>query len=111
MGIKKFLQRLRNYNIKTKLNRIFRVITIVFLLSTIMGVAGLFVVDSMLSRIISVAILIILSSFGMVLTVVLGKALSAELVMPIKELRRENLILNCPMRPRMNWALYQKSFG
>lgn len=86
MGIKKFLQRLRNYNIKTKLNRIFRVIIIVFLLSTIMGVAGLFVVDSMLSRIISVAILIILSSFGIVLTVVLGKALSAELVMPIKEL-------------------------
>lgn len=86
MGVKKFLQRLRNYNIKTKLNRIFRVIIFVFLFSTIMGVAGLFVVDSMLSRIISVVILIVLSGFGIALTAVLGKALSAELVMPIKEL-------------------------
>ena len=86
MGIKKFVSKLRNYKIEKKLNRIFSVIIGVFLISTIMGVAGLFVADSMLSRIISVAILIVLSGFGIVLTYVLGKALSAELVKPIKDL-------------------------
>lgn len=86
MGIKKFVSKLRNYNIEKKLNRIFSVIIGVFLISTIMGVAGLFVADSMLSRIISVVILIVLSGFGIVLTYVLGKALSVELVKPIKDL-------------------------
>ena len=86
MGIKKFVSKLRNFNIEKKLNRIFSVIIGVFLISTIMGVAGLFVADSMLSRIISVVILIVLSGFGIVLTYVLGKALSVELVKPIKDL-------------------------
>lgn len=86
MGLKKFVLRLRNYNIKKKLNRIFFVIIGVFLFSTIMGLAGVLVVDSLLSRIISAVILVVLSVFGIVITYVLGKALSAELVKPIKEL-------------------------
>lgn len=86
MGLKKFLQKLRNYTIKKKLDSIFGVIIGIFLISTIMGVAGLFVADSMLSRVISVVILVVLCGFGMLSTYTLGKALSAELVKPIKDL-------------------------
>lgn len=86
MGLKKFVLKLRNYNIKKKLNYIFAVIISVFLFSTIMGLAGVLVVDSLLSRIISAVILVVLSVYGIALTYVLGKALSTELVKPIKEL-------------------------
>lgn len=94
MGVDKFLKRLRNHNIKTKLNRIFRVIIGVFLISTIMGIGGLIVADTPRMRIVSVGILVVLSGFAILLTYILGKALSAELVSPIKELENAAIQLS-----------------
>lgn len=94
MGFIKFVKKMRNCNIKTKLNRIFTVIICVFLISTIVGVAGLFMADSMLSRVIFAVILILQSGLGAAVTYILGKALSAELVMPIKELENAAIQLS-----------------
>lgn len=84
--MKKYIQQLRNYSIKKKLNRIFTIIIAFFLISVVLAVVGIMTCNSLRSGLIASIVVILFSVMGIVMTVILGKALSAELVMPIKEL-------------------------
>ncbi len=95
MHADKILKSTRNFSIRKKLNRVFTIIIAIFLVSILAAVISLFTVTSATSTVIAVAIVLVMGILGIVFTIVLGKALSAELVKPIRELENAAEQLSC----------------
>ncbi|MGN1147329.1 MAG: methyl-accepting chemotaxis protein [Lachnospiraceae bacterium] len=92
--MRKFIQQLRNYSIKKKLNRIFTIIIAFFLISVVLAVIGILTCNKLSTSIMACVVVVLFSVIGVIMTVILGKALSAELVMPIKELEEAAIQLS-----------------